>query len=75
LADESGLWGEFVIVRIGDEEDADQCGKWIRKGSVTARNEVQAMSRAQQAHIGTVRDGMFAVRAADWPEGGDPPPA
>jgi hypothetical protein len=65
----------YVIVRIGDEEDGDLCGKWIRQGSVTSRNEVQAMSRAMQAHIGNVRDGMFAVRAADWPEGGDSSPA
>jgi len=71
LSDETGPSGVFVIVRIGDEEDGDQCGKWIRRGSVTARNEVQAMSYARQAHIGNVRDGMFAVRAADWPEGGD----
>ena len=67
LADESGPHEVYVIVRIGDEEDGGLRGKWIRKGSVTARNEVQAMSRAQQAHIGNSRDGMFAVRAADWP--------
>ena len=70
LDDETSPLETYVIVRIGDEEDGNQCGKWIRQGSVTARNEVQAMSRARQAHIGTVRDGMFAVRAADWPQGG-----
>jgi hypothetical protein len=67
LADESGPWGVYVIVRIGDEEDGALCGKWVRAGSVTARNEVQAMSLAQQSQIGNVRDGMFAVRAAHWP--------
>jgi hypothetical protein len=74
LDDQTSPNETYLIVRIGDEEDGDQCGKWIRTGSVTARNEVQAMSLARQAQIGTVRDGMFAVRAADWPEGDDPEP-
>ena len=44
LEDQTSPLEEFVIVRIGDEEDGDRCDKWIRRGSVTARNEVQAMS-------------------------------
>jgi hypothetical protein len=67
LDDEVSPHEVYVIVRIGDEEDGDRCGKWIRAGTVTARNEVQAMSRAKQSHIGSTRDGMFAVRAAHWP--------
>ena len=67
LDDESSPHEVYVIVRIGDEEDGDRCGKWIRQGTVTARNEIQAMSLAEQARIGSSRDGMFAVRAAHWP--------
>jgi len=68
LDDQTSPLEQFVIVRIGDEEDGNLCGQWIRQGSVSARNEVQAMSYANQAQIGSVRDGKFAVRAADWPE-------
>jgi hypothetical protein len=65
LTDESRPLEEYVIVRIGDDEDGDRCDKWIRRGSVTAHNEVQAMSFAKH-DIGSVCDGYFAVRAADW---------
>jgi hypothetical protein len=68
LDDQTSPLEVYVIVRIGDEQDDDLCGQWIRQGSVTARNEVQAMSYARQSQIGSVRGGMFAVRAADWPE-------
>src|SRR5579859_2080286 len=60
LDDQTSPLKAYVIVRIGDDEDGGLRGKWIRQGSVTARNEVQAMSYARQAQIGSVRDGMFA---------------
>src|SRR5258708_37836526 len=60
LDDQTSPQEVYLIVRIGDEEDGNLCGKWIRRGSVPPPDEGQALNLPGQPHIGKVQDEMFA---------------